>query len=319
MRKSIVIAGIVTLLAGGTILWTQPWLRGSADLQVTKTDSPQPDRSRDEKALLEAIFDYREAFNRGDAEAVAKHFTAEGEFVEDGGQAVHGREAIATELAAFFKQYPEAKLNVQVDWFRWVSPDVVVAEGKATITPKSGAPLSGAYTTVHTKEKGQWKIAFIREALGQGKQGKTREQVLNELDWMIGDWVDSDDTGTLKINVKWSRNKAYLVRSFTVTSKNEVELEGTEIVGWDPANNVLRSWVFDTNGGFASGTWKQKGKSWYCHLAGVQADGKKASAVHIFTPQGADSYTFQSIGRTLDGEVQPDIDEVTVKRAPQGK
>jgi uncharacterized protein (TIGR02246 family) len=313
------LAGFLTLAlaltAGCAALWAQGYLGSSADPQQAIAPQKAAGKAADEKAILEMVYDYKEAFNRGDAEAIAKQFTEHAELVDESGETIEGRDAIRKLYQGLFKKAPGATVDIHLDWFRWVSPDVVIGHGKAKVTPKDGVAFSTSYTSVHAKRDGQWPIVLIRQSLGQAKDPKTREQSLQELDWLVGEFVDQDDSGTLKFNGKWSRNKAYLIRSFAVTSKEDVVLEGHETIGWDPARGVLRSWIFDTNGGFAEGTWKQRGKSWYCTLAGVQADGKKASAVHIFTPQG-DHYTFQSIGRTLDGEVLPDIDEVKVQRVP---
>jgi uncharacterized protein (TIGR02246 family) len=319
MKK--LVAAVFILTTSGAALWAQSfWSTPAPALQNVLTPptagSTQPagkGKADDEKAILEMVYEYQEAFNRGDAAVIAKQFTEHAELVDESGETINGREGIRKLYETLFKQNPGATLEIHLDWFRWVSPDVVIGQGKAKVTPKQGEAFSTSYTAVHAKRDGKWPIVVLRESLGTVGTGKTREQSLQALDFLIGDFVDTDDSGTLKIQGKWSRNKAYLVRSFTVTGKDDVVLEGHEMIGWDPAKGVLRSWVFDTNGGFAEGTWKQKDKSWYCTLAGVQADGKKASAVHILTPQG-DHYTFQSIGRTVDGEVQPDIDEVKVQR-----
>jgi uncharacterized protein (TIGR02246 family) len=315
---------LAVIFAGCAALAAQGDLRSGADPQATaRGDKPaQSAKAADEKAILEMVYEYREAFNRGDADAIAKQFTEHAELVDESGATIDGRENIRKLYEELFKKAPGASLDLYLDHFRWVAPDVVIGQGTAKVTSKQGLAISTSYTAVHAKRNGKWPIVLIRESLGQAKAGKSREESLNELNFLVGDFIDNDESGTLKIHGKWSRNKAYLVRSFTVTAKGQGEgepaLEGTEIIGWDGAKAMLRSWVFDTNGGFAEGTWRHKGKSWYCTLAGVQADGKKTSAVHIFTPSGeGGNYTFQSIGRTLDGEVQPDIDEVTVKRVPE--
>jgi uncharacterized protein (TIGR02246 family) len=315
---AVALALAVVVIAGTVVLWAQGIQPAAADPQKTTVQAQkatQADKAADEKAILEMLFDYQEAFNRADAEAVAKHLTGEAELVDAAGDTIHGRDAIRKEFEAFFKRYPGCKLDVHLDWFRWVSSDAVIGNGKAKFTPKTGAAFSTGFTAVYTKKDGKWRMAMVREALGQAQDTKTQEQSLEALDWMVGDWIDTDESGTLKINGKWARNKAYFIRSFTVMTKNEVVLEGTEFIGWDPTRGALRTWVFDSNGGYVEGTWKLKGKSWYSRLSGYQADGKKVSAIHVLTPVGNNAYTFQSISRTIDGEAQPDIEEVTVRRA----
>jgi hypothetical protein len=46
----------------------------------------------------------------------------------------------------------------------------------------------------------------------------------------------------------------------------------------------------------------------------VQTDGGELTARNILTPVDKDTFTFQSIERTLDGEELPNISPVKVKR-----
>jgi len=49
---------------------------------------------------------------------------------------------------------------------------------------------------------------------------------------------------------------------------------------------------------------------------GVLADGGKTTATHIFKQVDAGSFTWQAVDRTVDGEMQPNIDEVLIVRKP---
>ena len=46
----------------------------------------------------------------------------------------------------------------------------------------------------------------------------------------------------------------------------------------------------------------------------TRPDGTKASAVHVMTRAGDDSFRWKSVNRLIDGSLQPDVDEVTVVR-----
>jgi hypothetical protein len=46
----------------------------------------------------------------------------------------------------------------------------------------------------------------------------------------------------------------------------------------------------------------------------VLSDGRKASMVNIIRVIDDDTFTLQSVGREVDGELLPNIDEVTVIR-----
>ena len=56
--------------------------------------------------IRRAADEFVAAFNRGDAKAVAAHWTADGEYVDEAGRVFAGREAIEKEYAAFFQEHP---------------------------------------------------------------------------------------------------------------------------------------------------------------------------------------------------------------------
>jgi hypothetical protein len=53
-------------------------------------------------------------------------------------------------------------------------------------------------------------------------------------------------------------------------------------------------------------------------MKGVLADGRRASAVHSFTPADANSYTFSSSNREVGGQVQPSITDIKMVRQTNG-
>ena len=80
-------------------------------------------------------------------------------------------------------------------------------------------------------------------------------------------------------------------------------LEGTQVIGWDPAADTIRSWMFDSDGGFGEGTWSKKDNSWIVKFNQVLPDGRKASATNIYTIVDGNTFTWKSIGRKVDGRV----------------
>ena len=91
---------------------------------------------------------------------------------------------------------------------------------------------------------------------------------------------------------------------------------GTEVIGWDPRLHRIRSWTFDSDGGFGESTWTHDGRRWIIAYTGTLANGDDVSAVHVVTPVDADTMTVQSKDRMIDGQRQPDLPEVTLKRRP---
>jgi hypothetical protein len=135
---------------------------------------------------------------------------------------------------------------------------------------------------------------------------------------MIGSWVDKDqdDNATIHTDCEWTKNRNFMTRSYAVVVGDKVNMSGMQIVGWDPIAKQIRSWVFDSNGGYSDGKWKHKGNRWIVQQTGVLADGGKTASTNIFTYVDKDSFTWQAIDRTVDGEMQPNVDEVLIVRKP---
>ena len=76
----------------------------------------------------------------------------------------------------------------------------------------------------------------------------------------------------------------------------------------------IRSWTFDSEGGFGSGRWIRDGDRWLVKTSFVLAGGELASAINVITYVDQDTLRWQSTNREIAGELQPNIPEVTVVR-----
>jgi len=174
------------------------------------------------------------------------------------------------------------------------------------------APVESTYVATHVKTSDGWKMDSIRE----------QEQVLppshydqmKQLEWMIGEWEDADDEVTIETSCRWTRNNNFIVRSFRVYADDRVDLEGTQIIGWDPAANTIRSWMFDSDGGFGVGAWTRNGDRWTVRTLQVLANGERASAINVMTYIDDDTFTIRSTSREVGGEMMPGIPETRVVR-----
>ena len=131
---------------------------------------------------------------------------------------------------------------------------------------------------------------------------------------MFGSWVDEDENTSIVTDCKWTKNKSFIVRTFAVSVEDRIDMSGIQIIGWDAAVEQVRSWTFDSEGGFSEGRWTQKGDRWYVNKTGIMADGSKAAAVNIVTYLDDNSFKLQSTQRSAAGKLLPNIDEVMVVR-----
>jgi hypothetical protein len=139
---------------------------------------------------------------------------------------------------------------------------------------------------------------------------------LKPLAWMIGSWHDDDDRPAVEIQTdcEWTKNKNFMTRSFAVEIGDQVNKSGMQFIGWDPVAKQIRSWVFDSDGGYSEGTWTQKGQQWFIQNSGTLIDGSKATSVNIVTPIDNNSFKWESVNREINGELQPNVDPVLVVR-----
>ena len=133
---------------------------------------------------------------------------------------------------------------------------------------------------------------------------------------MIGSWVDKDDEdgATIQTDCNWTKNKNFMTRAFAVIVRDKVDMSGMQIIGWDPAAKQIRSWVFDSDGGFYEGKWRRKDNRWIIQQTGTLPDGRKASEVNVMKQVDNNAFTWQSIQRSVGGDMLPNVEEVTIVR-----
>ena len=142
---------------------------------------------------------------------------------------------------------------------------------------------------------------------------------LHDLEWMVGRWIDQGDDTTITTECAWKHGGKFLARSFRITTSGQVTLDGTQVIGWDPVRGQIRSWTFDSAGGFGTGRWTRHGNRWLVKTSFVLASGERASAINVITYVDPNTLRWQSTNRENAGELQPNIPEVTVVRQPSGE
>ena len=269
--------------------------------------------SGDEAAIRKADEAYVKAFNKHDAKALANAWSPEAVYLSRvTGDEVVGRAAIAEQFTALFKDQPEVKLDLSVESIQFVSPNVAVEHGIAkTLAPK-GAPEEIAYSAVFVRREGQWLLDRVTDTAKQGVPSNYEK--LKPLEWMIGHWVDKDDKVNIETECQWTKNRSFINRSFTVSAEGQIDVSGMQIIGWDPVAKAIRSWTFDSDGGIAEATWTLKKDRWFIQNKGVLADGRKASMVNVIKQIDQNSFTWQTVERTVGGELLPNVNEVLIVR-----
>ena len=271
------------------------------------------DQAASEAAIRKAAASYVEAFNKQDAKAVADHWSPEAVYLNrtTGAEAV-GREAIAKQFEASFKDQPGLKLDVKVASVQFVSPNVAIEQGTATMLAPNAEPEEIEYSAVNVKRDGKWLLDRVTDK--SKEDTATNYEQLKALEWMVGHWTDDSEKAEVELDCNWTKNKNFLTRSFKVSIDGQSDFSGMQVIGWDPAAKAIRSWTFDSNGTFSEGTWENRGGRWFINNKGVLPDGRTATMVNVMKPVGDNSFTWQTIDRTAAGELLPNIDEVVIVR-----
>jgi uncharacterized protein (TIGR02246 family) len=272
------------------------------------------DAMSDEAAIRKNDEAYVQAFNKQDGKALAQLWSPEAVYLNRAtGEEVTGRAAISEQFASLFKSQPELKLELAAESIQFVSPNVAVEHGTAKFTAPKMEPDEVPYQAVFVKREGQWLLDRVTDQPKPAAPPSHYEQ-LKPLEWMVGHWTDEGEKGLVELDCNWTKNQNFLTRAVKVSLDDDLNFTGLQVIGWDPAAKTIRSWTFDSNGGFAEATWTNKDKQWFIHNNGVLADGGKATMVNVMKQVDDNSFTWQTIERTADGEILPNIDEMVIVR-----
>src|ERR1700732_2973082 len=201
---------------------------------------------------------YEEAYNKGDAKTLAGFYSDDVDYIDQDGAEVIGRDAMERLLADNFQQNPGVKLAITTEEIKQLTPDVKVTRGIATVTQAKGTAESTRYTAVRVRKGDHWEISQLNEREAAPPNAYSQ---LATLEWLVGTWQDKDGDQTVETKINWAGDKNFLVRTFKLKGA-ESETDGWEIIGWDPIKQQIRSWIFDSNGGFGETAWGPDGGDW---------------------------------------------------------
>jgi len=297
-RKSFLIA--LSLVALTAFLAATPPVAAQGDAEAA------PIRAADELLV--------KAFDAGKAEEMAAFFLPKGELIDEHGTIYQGHAEIKDLLTKFFAKYPGAKLTLNVESTRVIGP-VALEEGTRFTTTKDGQQRAQVrYLAVLTKVGNNWLIASIREF--PDDSATTPHDYLQPLAWLVGDWVNESTDAAVKISYRWSDDKNFLLGDYHITRGGEVIMNSTHRIGWDPLAGKVRSWMFDSDGGYAHGSWTLVDDAWVIKSTAVIPDGQTGSATVTMLPKDANSFIMRGTERIVGDERDDDFEVTVVRRAP---
>jgi hypothetical protein len=170
------------------------------------------------------------------------------------------------------------------------------------------------YTAVHVREGGTWLVASSRDVVNPNDRVQPHEH-LTQLAWLVGDWVQESGNSIVVTSYRWDEGQNFLLGDYTVKVAGQVTMKGTQRIGWDPLTRQIKTWTFDSDGGYGEGYWHRDGDRWLVKLEGVSADGRNGSMTQIHMRLNDHRRTWRAVDRVRGGQTLDDIDEISIVRA----
>ena len=269
--------------------------------------------SEEEKAVLAVDEAFVRDYNKGDSKALAALFAEDAEVIEAEGERFRGRKLIEDRMAEGFAASPGAKIAIETDSILPLSPDVVKEEGRSLVTPAKGAPVESAFTALYVKREGKWLLSSVREET----IGTTRpHDRLKAVEWMVGEWAEERPDSVAKLSCRWSDDGNYLLRTVKVKRRGRVVMDVSQRIGWDAQAGQIRSWDFDSSGGFGEGRWSRGGDHWIIKHTGIEPDGTPSSSTNLLWNERPDRIRWVSTDRVVGEDALPDAEAAVLVRVP---
>jgi uncharacterized protein (TIGR02246 family) len=253
------------------------------------------------------------AFNAADVDAIVSAFLPDGELIDESGLLHRGHEELRELFSQYFAKFPGARLSLQIDSIRKVGDHIAIEEGTRFLTAGDSAFAQVRYIATLSKQDGKWKLASIREFDDQ--PAPTAGDRLQALAWLVGDWVSESSELAVRISYRWDEDKNFLIGKFHATRGGQVVLKTEQRIGWDPLTGKVRSWLFDSDGGYGGGVWTPTEDGWVIKSESTEASGSVGFATVLYRQLDDDRYQMIGTNRLIGNEMAEDFD-VTVTRAP---
>jgi uncharacterized protein (TIGR02246 family) len=113
--------------------------------------------STDEAAIRQVVQAVAEAFNRGDAKAIATHYAADADYVDSFGNVSKGRANIEQTFLGFLTgPYRGGKFAPHIDSIRFLTATMALLDITWDVTAMQGPPVKVHGASVFVKLDEQW-------------------------------------------------------------------------------------------------------------------------------------------------------------------
>jgi uncharacterized protein (TIGR02246 family) len=296
---------LITLVAAGVIAL----VAARPEAVGQQKDAPAAGANPAETAIRNANAAYVEAMTKGDLDGIMALWADDADYIDEAGKMIRGKDQIA---AIFKKSLPEikgSKIAGRIHSMKFVRPEICLEDGVIEVTSPTGTKEASRYAVVWTKTGEKWLISSVRDLPAEVTDlPSIASAQLKDLEWLVGEWADDGGKGEQTAKIYWAPNKSFLIMDYTVKLPDRDPLEVVVRVGWDGAAGRVRSWVFDTQGGFAEGLWQKDGtKRWLIGQSGVLPDGGTGGSTNSYEFIDANTFVWRAVDRDVDNQPLPDV------------
>lgn len=269
----------------------------------------------DDQAIRKAVVSFSEAFNKNDVNALLALWTEEGEFLHESGRTYRGKAQLKAMLTKALANFKGCKQSIKVESIRFIRPDVALQDGVSTSRSADGASDVGKFAAIWVKQDGKWLLSQVRDVADTDEEDKApAASRLKQLAWLVGEWQDKEGKGMVRMTCRWGPGQTFLIQDYVLKQADGKDFSVTQYVGFDAATQQLRSWVFDSGGGFGGGLWTREGNSWESETEGVYPDGRVTTALETLKFVDDNTATWSARNREVDEQPLADVELTFVRK-----
>lgn len=280
-------------------------------LILVVASSVRADDAEETKSIDTALAAYVEAYNAKDIDALGAVWGADSDFVDHRGRRYAGRDEIMALFRKALVDSPGYTIKLDVKSRKFLRPDLAVDDGVLELTEPSGEVESGRYVTIWAKQDGRWFMQSVRDMPSDPETKAEGQNPMADLQFLVGDWVNESEDVRLKCD--WKSPGKFLLQEYEFGAADP-KFTVTVLIGWDPAARKVRSWFFDSSGGFGDGAWQAADNMWQVADLGVLPDGRASTSITQWQQIDNDTLVWRATRREVEGEAVPDAEVKFVRR-----
>ena len=276
----------------------------------------QGGKAGDDQAIRKAATALVAAMNKGDINALMALWTPDADYIDEDGNATRGKEALTALFKKGLAENKGSKITGKTISIKFLRPEVAMEDGSLEFTAPDGSKESNRYAVVWVKSGDSWLISSARDLPEETTDlPSLAYPQLKGLEWLVGEWQDASDKIDVKLTCRWDLNKSFLLLQYEVKSPGQDPLQVTQRVGWDDYNDLVRSWTFDSQGGFGESYWQREGNRWVAATSGILPDGGTGGATIVVEFVDQNNFVWRSLDRDVDGQPLADSEIKLVRKA----